>query len=173
MNDCTRLQDVRHPFPPLFDANSRFLFLGTMPSPASRERGFFYMHSQNRFWRVIAALFGESLAFSNADGEDAIRERKTLALRHGIALWDVLQTCRIDGASDASIRDARPNDFSAVLSVAKIEKILCTGKTAFALYERLCFPLTSRHAVCLPSTSSANAAWSLDRLCGAYSAELR
>ena len=157
----TRLQRVEHGIEPVFDGRSRVLVLGTMPSPASREAAFFYGHPRNRFWPVLAALFDEPVPESNA-------ERADLLLRHHIALWDVLASCDIRGASDASIENARPNDLTRILDAAPIERIFCTGATSARLYQRLCEAECGMPAVQLPSTSPANAAWSLPRLVEAY-----
>lgn len=138
---------VRHEFPPVFDVNSRILILGTIPSPKSRERGFYYMHPQNRFWRMLSQVLDEELP---AD----IQGRREMCLKHGVALWDVLAECSIDGASDSSIRNAVPNQLELIFSEADIRAVFTTGKKAQALYERFfpdCMP-----AVCLPSTSPAN-----------------
>ena len=154
-------QSVEHGIPPVFDGRSEVLVLGTMPSPKSREAGFFYGHPQNRFWRVLAALFDEPVPESNA-------ERADLLLRHHIALWDVLASCDIEGASDASIRNARPNDLSRILHAAPVRHVFCTGATSARLYGKLCEPVCGIEAQKLPSTSPANAAWSLSRLVEAY-----
>lgn len=154
-------QSVEHGIPPVFDGQSEALVLGTMPSPASREAGFFYGHPQNRFWRVLAALFDEPVPESNA-------ERADLLLRHHIALWDVLASCDIEGASDASIRNARPSDLSRILHAAPVRHVFCTGATSARLYGKLCEPVCGIAAQKLPSTSPANAAWSLPRLVEAY-----
>lgn len=155
------IERVEHTIEPVFDECSEVLVLGTMPSPKSREVGFYYGHPQNRFWRVLAALFDESVPEDNA-------ERTDLLLRHHIALWDVLASCDIEGASDASIVNAVPNDLGRILKSAPIGKVFCTGATSARLYHRLCEPKTGVPAVRLPSTSPANAAWSLERLIGAY-----
>ncbi len=154
-------QSVEHGIPPVFDGRSEVLVLGTMPSPKSREAGFFYGHPQNRFWRVLAALFDEPVPEGNA-------ERADLLLRHHIALWDVLASCDIEGASDASIRNARPNDLSRILHAAPVRHVFCTGATSARLYGKLCEPVCGIAAQKLPSTSPANAAWSLPRLVEAY-----
>ena len=153
---------VTHSLSPVWDAHSRVLILGTMPSPASRAQGFYYGHPQNRFWRVLAAVLGE------VDPAADPAARREFALRHGIALFDVLRRCEIAGASDASIRAGEPNDFSAILAGADIRAVFTTGKRAFALYERLCLPATGRPAVCLPSPSAANCRMSLGELIRAY-----
>ena len=198
MKSNSLVQTVSHPIPPVWNSESRLLLLGTMPSPASRSAGFFYMHGQNRFWRVLPAVFGETLAYTNkgfpsktdspktacekpayeATKEStnlatAIAERRNFLLRHHIALWDVLASCEIEGAADASIKNARANDFTEIFEKSKIHRVFCTGKTAFALWQKHCaeryesrFNLTSE---CLPSTSPANAAWSVEKLIEAYS----
>lgn len=156
---------VQHPLQPVFDENSRVLILGTMPSPKSRETGFYYNHPQNRFWKVLAALFREPLPASNA-------QKEQLARRHGIALWDVLAQCTIKGASDGTIAECVPNDLGPLLAEVPIEAIFCTGAKAAELYRKYCEAATGIAAVRLPSTSPANAAASLDQLIEAYRAVL-
>ena len=157
----TAVQDARivHPFAPVYDGNSRILILGTMPSPVSRENGFYYGHGQNRFWPVLAAVFSEPVP-------ETVKQKRALVLRHGIALWDVLRSCRISGANDASIKEPVANDLRIF---PHIRRIYTTGKTAWKLYNDLCFPLTNIPAVCLPSTSAANRGrWPLEKLIEAY-----
>ena len=131
-------QKIIHQIPPVWDSESRVLILGTMPSPKSREAGFFYMHPQNRFWKVLPAVFGEALCCPNnsPDREAAILERRDFLLRHHIALWDVLASCQISGAADSSIKNARPNDFDEILGHSKIKRLFCTGKTAWSLWKK-------------------------------------
>lgn len=157
-------QQVIHPLAPVFDERSRVLILGTMPSPKSRETGFYYGHPQNRFWRVMAELLDEPFPASR-------EERLALALRRHFALWDVLATCVIRGADDGSIREPEANDLSAVLSAAPIEAIFTTGTKAAALYRKLCLPKTGMEAIALPSTSAANCRfYSYEQLVKAYAA---
>ena len=167
-------QKIIHQIPPVWDSESEVLILGTMPSPKSREAGFFYMHPQNRFWKVLPAVFGEALCCPNnsPDREAAILERRDFLLRHHIALWDLLASCQISGAADSSIKNARPNDFDEILGHSKIKRLFCTGKTAWSLWEKTCaekyeepYQLTVEY---LPSTSPANAACSLEKLIEAY-----
>lgn len=162
MKDCAQpLQHIKHGIPPVFDERSEVLVLGTMPSPKSREAAFFYGHPQNRFWRVLAALFDEPVPEDNA-------ERADLLLRHHIALWDVLESCDIRGASDASIANPHPNDLSRVLEKAPVRRVFCTGAAAGRYYAKLCEAASGLAAEVLPSPSPANAAWSLPRLVEAY-----
>ena len=157
-------QQVIHPLATVFDAHSRVLILGTMPSPKSRETGFYYGHPQNRFWRVMAELLDEPFPASR-------EERLALALRRHFALWDVLASCVIRGADDGSIREPEANDLSAVLSAAPIEAIFTTGTKAAALYRKLCLPKTGVEAIALPSTSAANCRfYSYEQLVKAYAA---
>ena len=157
-------QQVIHPLAPVFDAHSRVLILGTMPSPKSRETGFYYGHPQNRFWRVMAELLDEPFPASR-------EERLALALRRHFALWDVLASCVIRGADDGSIREPEANDLSAVLSAAPIEAIFTTGTKAAALYRKLCLPKTGMEAIALPSTSAATCRfYSYEQLVKAYAA---
>ncbi|MBQ9664133.1 MAG: DNA-deoxyinosine glycosylase [Oscillospiraceae bacterium] len=151
-----------HPFPAFWDGQSEVLILGSFPSPKSREMAFFYGHPQNRFWRVVAGLYGDPFP-------GTVDERSAFLRRHHLALWDVIASCRIVGASDSSIRDAVPNDIRPILEGAKIRGIYVNGQTAFRLYQKYLLPEIGREAVCLPSTSPANAAWSLERLMEAWS----
>ncbi len=161
MKRATQPQRIDHPLEPIFDEHSRILILGTMPSPKSREIGFYYGHPQNRFWRVLARLFDEPVATTN-------ERRRDQLLRHHIALWDVLASCEIAGASDASITNAVPNDLSRILDVAPIEAVFCTGAKAAELYARHCEAQTGIPCVKLPSTSPANAAAKFEQLVSAY-----
>ena len=142
---------VTHAFQPVYDGNSKVLILGTMPSPQSVKHGFYYSHPQNRFWPLLATLYNDELPHT-PEG------KKSFALRHGIALWDVLASCDINGASDASIRHPVPNDFTGILQAAPIVKIFTTGKTAYTLFQKHVAPILHRDAIYLPSTSPANQA---------------
>ncbi len=152
---------VIHEIEPVYDKNSRVLLLGTMPSPKSRETGFFYGHPQNRFWKVLALLFDEPTP-------ETIEEKRDLCLRHHIALWDVVSSCDIEGASDASIKNAKPNDLAQILNAAPIQAVFTTGTKAGQLYKKLCEPVTSIPCTVLPSTSPANSRVSLSELCATY-----
>lgn len=156
-----KLTTVTHNIPPLYDSESRVLLLGSIPSPKSREVQFFYGHPQNRFWRVLAAVLGEPLP-------QTIEEKRAMCLRHHIALWDTIAQCEIAGASDTSIRNAVPNDIGRILRESKIERIFATGGKSADLYRKLIEPQTHIPITQLPSTSPANAAWSLERLIDAY-----
>lgn len=157
-----------HPFAPVYDARSRVLILGSWPSPKSREQGFFYGHPQNRFWPMLAAVTGEPTP-APAD----LEAKKALLLRHRIALWDVLASCTITGASDASIKDAVPTDLAPILAAAPIGAVLCNGAAAYRLYEKYQRPRTGIPAVRLPSTSPANAAVRPAALAEAWGRALR
>ncbi len=149
---------VVHTIAPVWNAESRVLLLGTMPSPRSRTAGFYYGNPQNRFWPVLAALFGVAVP-ETAEG------RREFALSRGIALWDVLASCRIVGASDATIRDPVPNDIAPLLSAAPIGRVFAVGKTAGALYDRFLLPRSGIPQQTLPSPSPANRGrYPLDRL---------
>ena len=154
-------QRILHPFGPLFGPESRILILGSFPSVKSREQNFFYGHPQNRFWKVIAALFDRPVPAT-------IPEKKELILRHGLALWDSIASCVITGSSDASIRDVRANDLRIILDSCPIERIYCNGRKSHEMYNRYILPALGREAVCLPSTSPANAQWSLEKLTAAW-----
>ena len=146
-----------HPIEPVFDSNSKILILGSFPSVASRENMFFYGHPQNRFWRVLAAVFGCVVP-------ESIEEKKHMLLSNRVALWDVAASCQIVGASDSSIKDVVPNDLGIILNSAPIEHIFTNGGTAHRLYKKHCLVKCGIEDVCLPSTSPANARFSLDML---------
>ncbi len=148
---------ARHNIAPVFDGNSRTLILGSFPSVASRESGFYYGHKHNRFWQVLAAVYGEKVPAS-------IDEKRRFLLRNEIALWDVVADCRIVGSSDSSITDMHINNVQGLLSKARVSRIFANGATAKRLYDEHLFPLVGIEAVRLPSTSPANAAFGLDRL---------
>lgn len=156
-------QLIFHDIPPVFAPNSRVLLLGSMPSPKSRAQGFYYGHPQNRFWLTLAAVLQEPVPA----GED-IAAKKTLLLKHRIALWDVLASCQIIGAADGSISQPQPNDIASLLAQTQIRAIFCTGAKAYALYQKLCLPQTGLSAQQLPSTSPANRRWSNAQLQTAY-----
>ena len=153
---------LSHEFGPVYDKHSRVLILGSFPSVKSRELGFYYGHAQNRFWPLIADLLGE-------DVPETIALKKRLVLARGIALWDVIESCEIAGSADSSIRDARANDLRPVLKEADIRLILTNGRKADELYRKHIYPVTGIEAVCMPSTSPANAAWSMERLLSEWS----
>ena len=159
------MEHIIHSIEPVFDAESRVLILGTMPSPKSREVQFYYGHPQNRFWRVLAAVLGEEVAQS-------VPEKKAMLLRHRIALWDVLAECEITGASDSSIRNPVANGLSVILDHAPVQAVFTTGATAWKLYTWLQKPHTGIEAVRLPSTSPANCAVKMEALTEAYKAIL-
>ncbi len=148
---------IIHPFPPVYDANSRILILGTFPSVKSREGEFYYHHPQNRFWRVISGLLREDLPIT-------IEDKRQLLLRNRIALWDVIRSCEITGSSDSSIRNVVTNDIDSLLKQVRIREVYANGGTAFRLYQRYILPVTGKNIISLPSTSPANAACSLEQL---------
>lgn len=160
------MQKVEHPFPPVVGAHSRILILGSFPSVASREEGFFYGHPRNRFWPMLANIFADEIPIT-------VPDKQALLLHHHLALWDVIASCRIEGSADSSIRDAVPVDIRRVLDTAPIESILCNGALSGKLYRQHLQTITGMEAIVLPSTSPANAAWSLSRLTEAWTPHLQ
>ena len=148
---------VIHKIPPVYNKNSQILILGSFPSVKSREGRFFYHHKQNRFWKVLSTIVKDVLP-------ETIEEKKDFLLKNHIAVWDVIASCDIEGSSDSSIKNAVPNDFSDILKAAPIRKIYTNGGTAYKLYHKYCEKVTGIKAMKLPSTSPANASYSLDRL---------
>ena len=157
-------QPQLHTIAPVYDENSRILILGSFPSVKSREAAFFYGHPQNRFWRVLAAVLGEETPQTTA-------EKKSLLLRHGVALWDVIASCDIAGSSDASITNVVPNDLSRILDAAPVRRIFCNGGTAYRFYRRHDEAVWGK-AEALPSTSPANARSSVQTLTERWRAAL-
>ena len=147
-----------HTFDPVFDGRSRVLVLGSFPSVKSREQGFYYGNPQNRFWRVLSEVFSSPVPQST-------EEKKKLLLDCGVALWDVAQSCEINGSSDSSMKNVRPNDIYTLLYTTGIDRVFANGKTAARLYEKFILPQTDIPITALPSTSPANAAYSLADLC--------
>lgn len=155
-------EHVIHPFEPIYSSTSRILILGSLPSVKSREQNFFYGHPQNRFWKVISGLMNEPVP---AD----VEEKRELLLRHDIAIWDVIQSCDIKGSSDSSIKNVTPTDLASIVEQSRITKVFCNGKTSGKLYEKYHSKRVGIDAMILPSTSPANAAYSLERLMDAWS----
>ena len=152
---------IQRQFGPVYDENSKILILGSFPSVKSREVNFFYGHPQNRFWPLMARVLGCAVPQS-------IEEKKAMLLSNGVALWDVLDSCDIAGSSDSSIRNVKPTDIRKILETVDIKQVYANGNKAGALYKKYQLPLTGMEAVTLPSTSPANAAWSFERLCEAW-----
>lgn len=153
--------NITHTFAPVWDENSKILILGSFPSVASREQGFYYGHPRNRFWKVLARVLDSSEPRSTP-------EKRRLLLGHGIALWDAAASCSITGSADSAMRDVVPNDFGPIFAGADIRAVYTNGGKAHELYCKYCEAQTGLPAVKLPSTSPANAAWSLEKLCGEW-----
>lgn len=148
---------IIHPVEALFNTDSQVLILGSFPSVKSRENKFFYAHPQNRFWKVMAEICG-------CDLPENIEDKKKLILDNHFALWDVIHSCDIEGSADSTIRNVVPNNISVILNNSEVNRIFVNGKKAESLYKKYLEKETGIHAVCLPSTSPANAAWSLEKL---------
>ena len=152
-----KYKKIVHPIPPLYNENSEILILGSFPSVKSREQSFFYGHPQNRFWKIISNLFGCELPAN-------VEEKTNLILSHHLALWDVIGSCEIIGSADSSIKNVVANDIGEIIKKSKIEKIFVNGKTAEKYYIKYIEPKINIKATVLPSSSPANASFSLDRL---------
>ena len=147
-----------HPIPPVYNKSSQILILGSFPSVKSREQAFFYGHPQNRFWRVLSCVLNHPIP-------QTIEQKKEMLLSNKIALWDVIASCEISGSADSSIKNVVANDINIILESTDIKKIFVNGKTAKKYYDLYLLDKTKIEAVCLPSTSPANAAYSLEKLC--------
>ena len=154
-----------HTFQPVYDENSRILILGSFPSVKSREQGFYYGHPQNRFWKVLAAL-------CNCEVPRTIEEKKLMLLENHVAVWDVIDSCDIIGSSDSSIKNVVPADIAGLLAETKITRIFANGKTAGSLYEKFSKEKTGKEITVLPSTSPANAMFSLEKLVEIWKQEI-
>ena len=150
-----------HNIPPLYNEKSKILILGSFPSVKSREGQFFYHHPQNRYWKVMAAVFGVSVP-------ETIEEKKQMILSHRTAMWDVIASCDITGSSDSSIKNVVPNDIGKLLRETEIERIFTNGGTAHKYFQKYIKKTINKEDTVLPSTSPANAAWSLERLVAAW-----
>ena len=148
---------IQHPFPPLYDEKSKILILGSFPSVKSREQNFFYGHPQNRFWKVVSRIF-------ECEEPKTIDDKKNFLHKNHIALWDVIAACEITGSSDSSIKNVIPNDLTRILCSAPIEKIFVNGRASEKYYTKYQKDILGREAIYLPSTSPANAAWTVQRL---------
>ena len=150
-------EHVKHTFEPVYDDNSKILILGSLPSVKSREQGFYYGHPQNRFWKVLARLL-------EWEEPQSIEEKKEMLLKNQIAIWDVLESCDIQGSSDSSIKNPVAADIPGLLEKTKIEKIYVNGTTAGKYYKKYLLPLIGVEAVVLQSTSPLNCRYNLDKL---------
>ena len=156
-----KYEHIEHPFEPLYDSDSKILILGSFPSVKSRETLFFYGHPRNRFWQVTAKVFGESVP-------ETVDEKKEFLHRNHIALWDTIASCDIVGSSDSSIRNVVPTDLARIIDNSKVMRVFCNGGTSHKYYEKYHEEALGIKAVKMPSTSPANAAWSLERLIDAW-----
>ncbi len=151
------MKQVKHEIPPIFDENSKILILGSFPSVKSRENKFFYHHPQNRFWKVLANIM-------DVDVPNTIEQKRNFLLNSKIAIWDVIGSCEIEGSSDSSIKNVIVNDLNLIIKNCNIKQIFCNGGKSYELYKKYCEKNTNIKAIKLPSTSPANARFSLDKL---------
>ena len=140
---------VSHPLKAIYNKDSEVLILGTMPSKKSRELGFYYANPKNRFWSTLSKVFNEEI-------DNTKEARISFLLKHHIALFDVLKSCDILSSSDSTIKNPIPNDLTLILKETKIKTIFTTGKKAYSLYQKYCYPKTNIKAILLPSPSPAN-----------------
>ena len=152
---------VVHEFEPIYNEDSKVLILGSFPSVKSRANQFYYGHPQNRFWRVTAGVCGDNVP-------ETIEEKRAFLLRNHIAVWDVIESCDIIGSSDSSIKNVVANDMDVILKRANIRGIYANGDKAYQLFLKYCKKEGQPEVHKLPSTSPANAAWSVERLIGAW-----
>ena len=166
MKRSFHMEHMIHEIKPVFNHESKILILGSFPSVKSREGQFFYHHPQNRFWKVLAACLGQPVP-------GTVEEKTIFLLSNHIAVWDVIASCDIRGSSDSSIRNVTPNDLTNLLALAPVRTIYTNGGTSHKLFQKYLEPSLNRETVKLPSTSPANAAWSLERLVSVWGPALR
>ncbi len=148
---------LNHPIPPLYNINSKILILGSFPSVKSREAEFFYGHPQNRFWKVLSGVF-------ETDTPNTIEQKRKFLLSHGVAVWDVIASCEITGSADSSIKNVKANNLTDILGGSDIKRIYTNGRTSHKLFDKYIKNMIKIEAVYLPSTSPANAQYSLEKL---------
>ncbi|MCM1115252.1 MAG: DNA-deoxyinosine glycosylase [Clostridium sp.] len=148
---------IEHPIDALYNEHSKILILGSFPSVKSREEGFFYGHPQNRFWKVMAGICHSEVPLT-------IEDKRALILNNHFALWDVIHSCEITGSADSTIKNVVPNNIEFIIENSKIDKIFINGRKAESLYKKYIEKDIGIKAVCLPSTSPANASWSVEKL---------
>lgn len=157
---------VKHPFEPIFDINSKFLILGSFPSIKSRENNFYYAHPQNRFWKILENIFKEEIS-------NDILSKKNFLLKHNIALWDIIKSCDIISSSDSSIKNAKPNNIKNLIKNSNISTIFCNGNTSYKIFNKYFKNTFNIPIICLPSSSPANAKFSLEDLITIWEKEIK
>lgn len=151
------METVKHEIDPIYNKSSKILILGSFPSVKSRENHFFYHHPQNRFWKVLSSV-------TICETPVSIEEKKEFLLNNNIAIWDVIASCEIEGSSDSSIKNVVVNDLNEIINTCNIKQIFCNGGKSFELYKKYCEKNLNLKAIKLPSTSPANARFSLEKL---------
>lgn len=167
--ESNRYEHVTHEFGPVYDSASKILILGSLPSVKSREQQFYYGHPQNRFWRVLAKVFEREDAF------ESIAKKRAFLLEKRVALWDVIESCDIIGSADNTIKNVKENDMRVILDTAQIRAIFANGTKAYDLFQKYCAMrcTITMPVIKLPSTSPANAVWSVDRLTEVWKKEIK
>lgn len=151
---------AKHTLKPIYNKHSKILILGSMPSTTSRNNNFYYAHKQNRFWKIINTLFNVKLTTRE--------DKEMFLLKHNIALFDMIKECEISGSSDSSIKNIKINNIKNILNNSNIKYIFCEGKLSYNLFKKNYSDLKVEYFY-LPSTSSANASYSLEKLLKEYS----
>lgn len=155
------MRHIKHPFPAVVDSKSRILILGSVPSIKSVENNFYYMHPKNRFWKVLSAIFGVDLYSATVD------ERISFLLKNKIALYDSVEECDIEASKDSAISNVVPADIPSLVAKSEISHIFCNGKASL-YYLLSAYPEYESITTLLPSTSPANAQFSLEKLIEAW-----
>lgn len=163
LQDQKTQQRFSHTCYPIYDKACTALILGTFPSVKSRETAFYYGHPQNRFWKTLSGVFKEETVPTTPE------EKTAMLLRNHVALWDVIESCEVTGSSDSSIRNVVPNDIRFILDACNIRHIYGNGEMSVKLYNRYLKDLSGLDIIKLPSTSPANATYSLERLIECWS----
>ena len=156
-----------HPFQPIFDKNSKILILGSFPSVVSRKFGFYYANPQNRFWRVLAGIL-------NAPLPKSMDEKINFLLAYRIAIYDAAISCEIKGSSDAKMTAVTPANLEPIFKTANITQVYANGGKAYEICKKYLedeiSKATKNVVIKLPSTSPANAKFSIDKLASEWSA---
>lgn len=149
-----------HTLKPIYNKDSKILLLGSFPSRISRENNFYYANPSNRFWMIMEYLFNTRL--------ENINDKKEFLESNNIALYDVVYSCEIHYSSDSSIKNIVPSDINTIINNSNIKYIFVLNKKALELYNKFLLEKTKIEAIYLPSTSSANASFSLNKLIDEY-----
>ena len=134
-------------FPPIIDAQSEILILGSIPGVKSLEKQQYYAHPQNKFWKIIFELLNEDFT------DDYIQRIETIK-KHHIALWDVIDSCERKGSLDSEIRNEEANQIEELLEkYPNIKAIFCNGGKSYKNLQKVLGKNFRIPIFLMPSTS--------------------